>query len=402
MKRIKIVFFLFFLVAALSGQSLDGQWEGFVTMEGYEGRFLYQITIEEEGSTINGISMSMTADSSTQVRFQLAGNRQGNQVVLQEIRQISPPPPEWCLKYQQLELYNRNDSLLLIGNWSGGVCKPGRIYLAKRMAIRQDTLERTIPFSKIGKWTGHLDQSDRTYGFFYEIELEEDGTGSSFIVSEGNGGSAYHDLVWSFDPKNNQITITENEVIERTDPKWKWCIKRAVLQLGEEDTGYGLTGDWEGHIEEDFTALGKCAPGKMFLHKPILTEKIVQEIATNSQAYELELSRKVNINQVIEVERSQLKLGVWDNGVYDGDIVTLYLNGQKIMEEFKIRKRKVFIDIELKAKNNFLVLHADDLGEVTPNTVAISIYDGKKEQILVMSSDLDESGAVLIKQITLE
>lgn len=402
MRNITTVFCLLLSSHFLLGQSLNGHWDGFVTMEGYQGRFLYHINIEEEGNTINGMSVSMTADSATQVQFQLAGSRQANKVTLQEIRQITAPPPEWCLKYQQLELVSRHDSVLLIGNWSGGVCRPGRIYLAKRQVMRADTIEQVLPFTKVGKWTGHLDQSDRAYGFFYEIELEADGTGSSFIVSEGSGGSAYHDLVWSFDQKKNQILLTEQEVIERTDPNWKWCIKEATLNLEKEATGYQLSGDWQGHIENDFSEKGKCAPGKMVLHKPVLTEKIVQQIATSSQAYELELSRKVQINQIIEVSRSKLKLGVWDNGVVDGDIMTLYLNGEKIMEHHQVRKRKVYIDVELKARNNFLVLHADDLGEVSPNTVAISIFDGQREQILVMSSNLDESGAVLIKRIDLE
>lgn len=402
MKRIFLLIIVTLSLGELHSQVLDGRWRGFVTMEGFSARFLYEINIREENGTINGRSLSMTADSSVQVRFQLAGKRAGDELVLQELQQISTTPPEWCLKYQQLRLLERNDSLLLLGNWSGGVCNPGRVYLYQLRTLSRDTLQQELPFSKTGKWTGHLDQSDRAYGFFYEVTLKADGTGSSFIVSEDSGGSAYHNLKWTFDTTQQQVRINEIDVSERTDLHWKWCIKAARLQMAKTATGYQLSGDWEGHIEDNFSKAGQCAPGKMTLNKPILNHTIVREMARNSDEYEMELSRKVNINQIVEVQRPQIKLGVWDNGVYDGDVITLYLNGEKMMEQYKVRKRKVYIDVELKAKNNFLVLHADDLGEITPNTVAISIFDGATEQIVVMSSDLAESGAILIKQIDLE
>lgn len=371
-------------------------------MQGSTDHFLYEMNIREEAGTINGYSWSRTIDSTVQVQFQLAGKREGTEVVLQELQQITSPPPEWCLKYQQLQLVERNDSLLLLGKWSGGVCNPGKIYLYQPLSLARDTLEQAIPFSIIGKWTGHLDQSDRTYGFFYEIRLDADGTGSSFIVSEGSGGSAHHELSWSLDTLQQEFYLEESAVRKRTDPDWKWCIKSARLKMSRTATGYQLTGDWSGHIEDDFSKQGKCAPGKMVLNKPVLSRKIVREITRGSNEYELELSRKVKINQIIEVQRPQLKLGIWDNGVYDGDIMTLYLNGKKMMEQYKVRKRKVYIDVELKETNNFLVLHADDLGEISPNTVAISIFDGNREQVIVMSSNLAESGAILIKQIDLK
>lgn len=402
MKRVLLPLLALLAFVPLNSQSLTGRWQGFVTMQGASERFLYEMSIQEEAGTINGYSWSRTIDSTIQVQFQLAGRREGAAVVLQELQQITPPPPEWCLKYQQLQLIERNDSLLLIGNWSGGTCNPGEVYLYQPSHFLADTLEQVIPFTMDGKWTGHLDQSDRTYGFFYEMRLDADGTGTSFIVSEGSGGSAHHELTWSFDTLQQSFHFKESVVLKRTDPDWKWCIKSAHLKMSKTATGYQLAGDWSGHMEDDFTPQGQCAPGKMVLNKPVLSRKMVREITRGSNEYELELSRKVKINQIVEVQRPQLKLGIWDNGVYDGDVMTLYLNGKKLMEQYKVRKRKVYIDVELKESNNFLVLHADDLGEISPNTVAISIFDGVREQVIVMSSNLAESGAILIKQIDLK
>lgn len=46
-----------------------------------------------------------------------------------------------------------------------------------------------------------------------------------------------------------------------------------------------------------------------------------------------------------------------------------------------------------------MVLHADDLGDISPNTVAVSIDDGQREQVIIVSSNLAESGALMIRKI---
>lgn len=100
----------------MAGQPLSGQWSGTLTMEGYEGYFLYELLIEEENGTINGRSTSKTVDQRVKVDFQIAGSLDGQEVILQEMEQLTNPPPEWCLKYLNLKLMERNDSLLLIGH----------------------------------------------------------------------------------------------------------------------------------------------------------------------------------------------------------------------------------------------------------------------------------------------
>ncbi len=371
-------------------------------MEGYEGYFLYELLIEEENGTINGRSTSKTVDQRVKVDFQIAGSLDGQEVILQEMEQLTNPPPEWCLKYLNLKLMERNDSLLLIGHWKGGDCNPGSVYLHKQSSASQVRISTQSSFSIYGKWTGHLDQSDRPYGFYYEIDIKKEGIGSSHIISEGSGGEAFHHFKWRYDSIQQVLSLEEKFVEQKTVPNWKWCIKSMDLIRQKEGAGYQLSGDWQGHIEKDNTTAGKCAPGKIELFKPILTDTIQEIIEKETTNYELDLRRKIKIERIIQVQRPQLKIGVWDNGVLDGDVMTLYINGKKVMEKYRVTKRKAYINVELNEKNNFLVLHADDLGEISPNTVALSIYDGSKEQVLVMSANLKESGAVLIKRIDLQ
>ena len=391
----------FFLLVplALSAQDLSGTWLGWIQMED-TAPFHYRLELEAQGQEWHGYSWSATADSSIIVQFKVVATQDGDMVQVQELEQLSPAPPQWCLKYLNLSLLSQADSLILSGTWKGKPCPSGTARLYKEGAFAYETEQ--LPFSILGDWTGQLEQTDRSYGFFYSLDLEKEGIGSSKIVSEGSGGSAFHELKWTFDERTGQLHIQEIEVIERTDPKWKWCIKEAFLQLEKTDNAYIFRGNWSGHIEGDRGVKGACAPGQVYLEKPILSKKVWKKIQETRQIYEKEQGRKVEVSRVLEVKRREVKLSVWDNSVVDGDIVSVFLNGEKIIHEYAISREKAFVDIVLKEKDNFLILHAEDLGEITPNTVAVSIFDGTKEYLIIVSSDLKESGAILVKRIDIK
>ncbi|MFK7937111.1 MAG: hypothetical protein AB8G22_26590, partial [Saprospiraceae bacterium] len=213
----------------------------------------------------------------------------------------------------------------------------------------------------------------------------------------------------------NRIQINENYVATKTDDRWEWCIKNADLYLKKEATKYVLTGNWKGYLEghESAGSKGKCAPGNIYLEKPILKKREV--IAVEQTTLTLPLATVENANspvvidaqgrdlkvaRTIRVHSKNLKIRVWDNGTVDGDVITIFLNEKRIVDQLRVTKTKRAFPIQLGDESNFLIMHANDLGDIAPNTVALSIDDGVKEQRLIVSSNLAESGAVLIKEIT--
>ena len=73
------------------------------------------------------------------------------------------------------------------------------------------------------------------------------------------------------------------------------------------------------------------------------------------------------------------------------------MNGRRVINQYRVNKRKWSIPVEILDGENILILHAEDLGDIPPNTVAVSIDDGVEEQIIVVSSNLEESGAILVQ-----
>jgi len=381
----------------LRGQDFTGPWQGMLTQEGKPSTFEYHLKLEFDGEQYSGFSQSVLADGSKGT-FRLTGFWQDSTLFLQEIEQIEPPDGGWCLKQLRLQPDGHG---ALKGDWAAPGCTPGKVSLQ-----RPQTATPAPPSAPpLGRWTGYLAQSDRDYGFYFELELEPDGTGSSFIDSDGPGGTARHQLSWSFDSTSNELHFRELRILEKSDPQWRWCIKNATLNWNHDSLRHRLEGDWQGFIEgyAHDPQKGACAPGTLYLEQVILPPpETAVRTAVDFSVYEQQARRVIRVGRAVEVQRPDIRIKVWDNGTVDGDELTLFLNGKKILENHRVTKHKYSIPVHLDSPYNVLILHAVDLGDIVPNTVAVSIDDGTEEQTLIISSNLHESGAILIRHFTVE
>ena len=99
----------------------------------------------------------------------------------------------------------------------------------------------------------------------------------------------------------------------------------------------------------------------------------------------------------MEVEGKTITIEVYDHQLADGDIISLNYNGHWILENYQLRRRARKMTLPLKPTNdNYLILHAVNLGNKPPNTATLSyIYKGEKKRI-VMESDMNESEMIQI------
>lgn len=104
--------------------------------------------------------------------------------------------------------------------------------------------------------------------------------------------------------------------------------------------------------------------------------------------------RHIDILETCVLSQSTVKLQVWDKNRVDGDIISIYLNGQLIKERIEVTKNKQEITIELQEGSNLIVMEAINLGFVPPNTAALGFNDGKKHKLITLISDLKHSGSL--------
>jgi len=105
--------------------------------------------------------------------------------------------------------------------------------------------------------------------------------------------------------------------------------------------------------------------------------------------------RKVIQSETIEVSQSVLTIYVFDNSSIDGDTMSLFFNGEWLLDHYGVTKVKKAITLNFKPNtNNFLVLFANNLGKSPPNTAAILFSDGKRNRFIKLSSDLKTCSAL--------
>jgi len=100
--------------------------------------------------------------------------------------------------------------------------------------------------------------------------------------------------------------------------------------------------------------------------------------------------RTVKKAQNITVKNETIDLFVFDNEIIDGDTLSLFFNGDWILKDYGVIHEKKKITIQLKPNtNNYLVLFAENLGSIPPNTAAIQFSpDGRQSRTVRLSSDL--------------
>lgn len=104
--------------------------------------------------------------------------------------------------------------------------------------------------------------------------------------------------------------------------------------------------------------------------------------------------RTVDFTKTITVKGDHLELFVNDAQQEDGDIISLNLNGEWIVRGLSVTKAGAKINIPLPHKENYLVMHAENLGSIPPNTAAMQLNDGTSTHQITLNSDAGKSEGI--------
>lgn len=108
------------------------------------------------------------------------------------------------------------------------------------------------------------------------------------------------------------------------------------------------------------------------------------------------LGRKMEIQKTLSSSRKKLKIKVWDAGDTDGDIISFLINGEIVETNIPLIRKKKTFKVPLNVGTNYLVMHAENLGSIPPNTCSMLVKDGRQKITVKLESGMDYSGAVKI------
>jgi hypothetical protein len=109
--------------------------------------------------------------------------------------------------------------------------------------------------------------------------------------------------------------------------------------------------------------------------------------------------REVEVGEVVKVKNRTIKVKVWDSQVEDGDVISIYIGEEKVLDHYRLTKapKEFVFNLPATGSEHYLTVYADDFGQKAPNTATLIIDDGNNNpQQINLSSDRKKQESVKI------
>jgi len=252
-----------------------------------------------------------------------------------------------------------------------------------------------------GIWKGTLSQEPGGCypQYFIELQISFSDNQITGKVYDYYDTSRFIKLSFSgkYNPETHRMVLIENKILQYSIPAdCVPCIKTYDLvyaKKGDEET---LEGEWKGHIIERQKT---CPPGKILLKKAFKSDFSVEipQPATLAEIQEkLHVqSRATDLVKTVMVSVPEIKIDLYDNAEIDNDTITVFINGKLLLYRQMLTDKPLTIHFNAIPDTEYeLVMYADNLGLIPPNTALMVVTAGRKKFEVFLSSSEEKSAAV--------
>lgn len=200
-----------------------------------------------------------------------------------------------------------------------------------------------------------------------------------------------------YNPNAKRMVIIESGVLQYSVPEHCIpCIKTYDLIWSQQNGIEQLKGEWKGHEMGNNSI---CPPGKILLTRqkesvfPVEIDQSPQLAALqNSQPAK---DRKKILVEELKLDTSQLLIELFDNAEIDDDTVSVYLNNKLLLHRKRLTQQALQLAITAFPNTDYeLMMYAENLGKIPPNTALMIIRCGSKRYELRMVSSEENSAVV--------
>jgi hypothetical protein len=254
-----------------------------------------------------------------------------------------------------------------------------------------------------GIWKGTLTQGPGGCYPHYFLELQ------ITVANDQVTGKAYdyydkeHFVKMSFTGRYNaqthRLVLIEENILQQYIPsECSACIKTYDLNYSREGGDEVLKGDWKGIMQDKRLP---CPPGIISLKKAAVSDfpvDVEQSDTLASLQKQLRLqTRTKEVVKTITVNSAQIKVELYDNGEIDHDTVTVLVNGKLLLYRKMLTDRPLTLEFPaLPGVEYEVVMYADNLGDIPPNTALMMVTAGSRKIEAFLSSSEQKSAAVRI------
>jgi hypothetical protein len=373
---------LLLLGMQLTAQRLEGIWSGKIsrTASTYAGTESLEIQLYQSGKRVSGYTFAFK-DTSRFVMFSAIGqrNKREKTLVLEERGDpfyLLPPNFYPCEKVFSLNYYKIGKTEYLVGKWTGvGVgldtsCFPG-----------EDLL---VVLQKLKKPDYPLEQfmSRKVLGYFYRRNR----------IPNPNDR-----------PVDNTPEIPEEVVALAQNTPVGPAIPAApvspALPLATDSTGSPALQP-AAPLARNTPALSPPAnPSATTLSDTPYRKPVPETVAAPMPGALAPADRRQEIQQILRVEDTLLRIFLYDNATVDDDTVTLFINKKPMLVKQRISNRPLVFEIPMApipGQPMEILMQAENLGSIPPNTALMVIECGKRRFEVRLSAGFEKHAVVVI------
>ena len=108
--------------------------------------------------------------------------------------------------------------------------------------------------------------------------------------------------------------------------------------------------------------------------------------------------RKNIVQNIINVSETKLKISLYDDGLVDGDTASVYFNGKLLIERKLLTNKAIDFDINLlENQDNELIMYANSLGSIPPNTGLLVFTINDKVYEIGFSSSEETNAKIILR-----
>ena len=153
---------------------------------------------------------------------------------------------------------------------------------------------------------------------------------------------------------------------------------------------------------------GKKEPAKEISRTEPVKEKEAGKINNETKVTETKIvqpaaevaSRTTVLQQTVYFSSDSLQISLYDNGEVDGDTVSVLMNGKVIMAKEGLSTNAVRKTIYADPSSDSieLIMYAENLGSIPPNTGLLVVHDGKSIYEIRFSGDLQKNASIILRR----
>lgn len=277
-------------------------------------------------------------------------------------------------------------------------------------------------YLELTNWKGTL--TDSLSSFNYDLKIEKIIGTKCFGTSISSNNTFYCKTRFLGTIKDSKLTIYESEIINTNfKDKESICLLALSLTISNET----LKGSFR-----PITNISSCLSGKVILklaETPVINNKSEKynldsriteknEIVKDSSYRNLDLSKSPNTFKIpnanlkiknfytrqtdlikeIIIDENEIDIMLFDNGIIDGDSISLLDNDKIIFENKMLTTTPLKYHLSNEGvENHDLLFYANNLGTIPPNTGLMVITSKSKRIEINFSSDYIKSSIIRIK-----